>query len=250
MSSHDSIRRFSAFILVSLFVVMFSLTAYGNAAEPPGLTVIVSSPPEDLTLSIRFADGSSTDAVELQKEKKAWETYYRFFYGMVVSTRPTLKDATLVVQSKEKSFECALPEVAFSQYNNLITLDFDHESVTAGQPQFRIILLVAMRVIFTLLIEGLVFFAFSYRKKASWIVFLIVNLITQGALNMALSGPNFGSYWIIGYIFFEIIIFITEMLVFAFILKEHRKSRGIVYALAANYASLIIGGVMISYLPV
>ena len=38
----------------------------------------------------------------------------------------------------------------------------------------------------TLLIEGALFFAFGFRKKLSWVLFIIINLITQGLLNWQL----------------------------------------------------------------
>lgn len=238
------------FISILLITLTFTTTAFANSAEPPNLTVIVSFPSNDLTLSIRFANGNITDAVQLQKEQKAWEAYYRFFYGMVASTRPSLDGATLIVHSSQKSFECPLPSSAFSQYNNLITLNIENENIIEGQSLARSMLLVSMRVVLTLLIEGLIFFAFGYRRKISWIVFVVINLLTQGALNIALSGPNLGSYWIFGFALYEIIIFIVEAVAFALILKEYKKGRAIIYALTANLASLILGGVLISYLPV
>lgn len=235
-----------------MLLILAALTpaALANSAEPPGLTIIVSFPPGDLSLSIRFADGSTTNAVQLQKEQKAWESYYRFFYGMVASTRPSLEGATLIVQSSENTFECLLPESSFSQYNNLLTLDVENQSITEGQSSARLFLLVSMRVILTLLIEGLIFFAFGYRNKVSWIAFVVINLITQGVLNALLTGPNLGSYWIFGFFLYEIIIFIVEITAFALILKEHKKGRAVHYALTANFASLFLGGVLISYLPI
>lgn len=238
------------FTLMLLISVILTPAAFANSAEPPGLTIIVSFPPDDLTLSIRFADGSITNAVQLQKEQKAWESYYRFFYGMVDSTRPSLEGTILVIQSNEYNFECLLPESSFNQYNNLLTLDVENQNITEGQSTVRLFLLVSMRVILTLIIEGLIFFAFGYRNKVSWIAFVIINLITQGVLNALLTGPNLASYWIFGFVFYEFIIFIAEMIAFALILKEHKKSRAVVYALAANSVSLILGGVLISYLPI
>lgn len=243
-------RLLSFFIIILMITCILAPTAHANSAEPPGLTVIASFPPDDLTLSIRFADGSLVNAVPLEKETKVWEAYYRFFYWMTEGTRPSLEGAMLVVQSSEKTFECPLPASAFGLYNNLITLDFANESVAAGQSPVRSFLLISMRVILTLLIEGLIFYALGYRSKASWITFIAVNLLTQGALNMALSGPNLGSYWILAFAFYEMIIFIAEAVAFALILKEQKKGRAIAHALTANLASLILGGLLISQLPI
>ena len=49
---------------------------------------------------------------------------------------------------------------------------------------------------------------------------------------------------------YEIIIIIVEMIVFAIALKEHKKSKAIVFALTANFFSMIFGAIIISSLPV
>jgi len=246
------LRKLSTiFLLFSMIILILSSTAYANSAEPPCLTVVVSFPPDDLTLSIRFADGNETDAILLKKEQKAWETYYRFFYGMAKTSRASLnEDATLIVESSEKSFECSLPVSTFNRYNNLLTLDFKSQNVVLGQHPLRTPLLIAMRVTLTLLIEGLIFFIFGYRKKSSWITFIFVNLFTQGALNILLSGPNLTAYWIFGLAFYEIIIFIVEAILFSAILKEYKKGRAVTYAFVANIISLLLGCILISSLPV
>jgi hypothetical protein len=238
-----------AFILVLLSSAVFPSTAFANSGESPSLTVIVSVPPDDLSLSIRFADGSETGAVQLEKEQKAWESYYRFFYGMTPS-RPSFEGATLIVRSRENNFECILPESSLSQHNGLLTLDVENQSIREGQSPARLLFLIFMRVILTLIIEGLVFFVFGYRSKRSWIVFVVVNLITQSALNALLTGPNLGGYWVFGFAFYEFFIFITEMAAFALLLKEHRKSLAVGCAFTANFASLVLGGILISRLPI
>lgn len=236
------------FVLLVLNSVILTSTAFANSAEPPSLTFIVSFPPDDLLLSIRFADGSTTDAVPF-RENKAWESYYHFYHWMDAPIGQMLDGATLIVQSSELSFECLLPETTFRQYNNLLTLNIKNQSIAIGQSLARLLLLFSMRMIFTLLIEGAIFFAFGYRKKTSWITFIVINFITQGALNALLNGPNLGSYWIIGFVFYEIIIVIIEAIAFSSILKEQPR-RAVVYALTANIASLVLGGMMISALPI
>lgn len=237
-------------LLIILITSILVTTAYANSAEPPCLTVIVSFPIEDLTLSIRFANGDESDAILLKKEQKAWETYYRFYYGMTIPSRSSLYDATIIVASSESSFECPLPASTFKQYNNVLSLDLKNERIIVGQKPFREPLLIGMRVALTLIIEGLIFFAFGYRNKKSWITFLFINLLTQGALNILLSGPVLNAYWIFGYVFYEIIIFFVEAFAFDLILQEQNKDRVFTYAFIANFLSLILGGALIGYLPV
>ena len=94
--------------------------------------------------------------------------------------------------SPEKSFECLLPASTFDMYNNLLTLDFQQESIKIGQFPLRVPLLVSMRVILTLIIEGSVFFICCVERKE--LGCLAINLITQGGLNALLTGPNLGPY--------------------------------------------------------
>lgn len=237
-------------ILIIALSIAYPAGVFANSAEPPGLTVIVSNPPADLSLFIRFSDTQEAAPVLLSKERKGWEAHYRFFYHMIPLRNKNLEGAVLMVQSSEKSFQCALPTSTFKMYNNLLTLDFEQESLKIGQSPLRVPLLVSMRVVLTLIIEGMIFLLFGYRKKASWIAFLIINLITQGGLNALLTGPNLSPYWMIGFILGEIIVLITETIAFASLVKEFRKGKAVLYSISANTASLIAGGYLISYLPV
>jgi len=245
-------RILMGFAMVLLLSISFSTVAYANSAEPPGFTVIVSNPPEGLSLSLRFADGEQTEAIVLNKEQKAWETYYRFFYHMSPTENHDLDldGAVLIVQGNEKNFQCSLPAATFKTYNNLLTLNMETESLSIGQAPLRIPVLVAMRVALTLLIEGIVFLLFGYRQKRSWLVFFMINMITQIGLNVMLTGPSLGSYWGFGFILGEIVVFIVELIAFSFLVKEFRKRRTVLYAITANAASLILGGLLITYLPV
>jgi hypothetical protein len=240
-------RKLTICFLSVIFIVQILIfTVHANAAEPPGLTVIVQSPPDDLVISIRFTG----ETIQLQEQRRIGETYYRFFYDGR-SSRLSFDDSMLVVSSSEKSFETMLPAEIFGLYNNLITLDFETENITIGRTLFRSVLLISMRVLLTLIVEGLIFLLFRYRKKLSWAVFIVVNLITQGALNIMLSGPDLLlSYWLISLVFAEIIIFIFEASVYVRMFKEHTKKRALCYALTANYASFALGWVFLSYLPI
>jgi len=244
------LTKFIIALLLMLTIAAVNPAVYANSAEPPQFTVIVSFPPEDLTLSIRFADGTTTEAIQLEKSQKAWEAYYRFFYWMPEARHTTLEGAALVVQSSDMNFECPLPTSTFQTYNNLLTLNLTQESLSAGLSPVRSALLIFLRVLLTLLIEGLIFFAFGFRSKHSWIVFLIINLLTQGMLNLSISGPILGSYWMIAFVFWELVILIAEMTAFPLILKEHRKGRAAAYAFTANLASLVLGGMLLSFLPI
>jgi len=246
-------RVITIFIILFLMSGLFAPVASANSAEPPAFTIIVRFPPNDLSLSIRFADGTTTEAVRLSKTRKAWEAYYRFFYWMAKidgHTLPSFEGASLIVETQNNHFECLLPHSAIGRYNSVLTLDIANETIIMGKSPTRSIILVSMRVGFTLIIEGAVFYLFGYRKKRSWIAFVIINILTQSALNMAFSGPNQVYLWPIGFFSCEVLVFIVETISFPLILKEFSKGKAVKFALLANITSLILGGVMISCLPV
>ena len=53
-----------------------------------------------------------------------------------------------------------------------------------------------------------------------------------------------------GYVLVEIVVFLVEMAVFALTLREHGKRRAALCALGANGASLVLGGLILTYLPI
>lgn len=237
-------------IIAHLLCLCFYSSAFANSAEPPGFTIIVLNSPEKLFLSIQLPDDNVTDMRVVEGERKGWEKYYRLYYHISSSQANDLKNAVLMVQSSEKSFQCSLPYETFEEYNNILTLDMDSETLSIGQAPLRVPVLIAMRVVLTLLIEGAIFLLFGYRQKRSWIVFTAVNLITQAGLNAMLTGPDLSNYWIFGYIFGEIVVLAVELIAFLSLVKELGKMRVALYVIVANMASLILGGLLITYLPV
>lgn len=97
----------------------------------------------------------------------------------------------------------------------------------------------------TLVIEGLILLLFGYKWRASWKPFLAVNLVTQGVLalyfsvNIVQHGFNF---WLL-FLFVpaEVVVAITEALLYRQFLTSQGKARSVVYGLTANAASAILG---------
>lgn len=101
----------------------------------------------------------------------------------------------------------------------------------------------------TLVLEGLVFLLFGYARRKNWMVFLLVNLITQGALAAYLtnavvrSGLSLYSMVIFSVIMIpaEAVITLVEAGVYRKFLKGHSKIRAVGYAVTANLVSYIAG---------
>ena len=101
----------------------------------------------------------------------------------------------------------------------------------------------------TLLIEGVLLLAFGYRSRRSWLVFLLVNLVTQGgfALYLAVTVLNHGvSGWsLLFYLPIELIITVVESLLYRRLLTERSWERAVGYAIVANVCSATVGLLLI-----
>lgn len=228
---------------VILTVFMMPLPIWANAAEPPSLVILVNDPPEDLSIVLI----SDEEMPEATVRKVAWEGYYAFY------SRDLEKEGRYVFQvsAGQDQFEWS-PDEALQGYNNVYTLNVSEQVFTPGLYPLRAVLLVSIRVALTLLIEGLVFLLFRFREKRSWMVFLAVNLLTQGALNIWLNngGSLMPSYLLFALVIGEVFVLVTEMIALPLLIEEHKKSRILVFAIVANLASLVAGGYIIFVLPV
>jgi hypothetical protein len=231
-----------ASIIVIIFIVLFNFKCYANSAEPPSILIIVPNASDNLEVSIE----SGGNVYKSQKIDKLMESYYAFYSSEMKRSN----DYVIVVSSENERFEINLDR-SLKNYNNIFTLDLTNETLTEGKLLSRSILLVVMRVVLTLIIEALIFWMFGFRKKESWIAFLAINLVTQGALNIWINGfIPVQSYIVFSLIFGEIFVFIAEIIGFVMFCTEHNNLEKIVYVIVANFASLMIGGYILSVLPI
>ena len=254
------------FVLVCCLTVLLALPVFANSAEPPCLTIVVVSAPDDLELSL--VDEGGAEAYQLRKRQfvRGWETYFRFTYSHVTipgkeseAEDVDLSKLRLAVTTGGNTTLLELPDQTFAQYNNVLLLDLSElkQFPDALPAQYmlrselyagRMVLIIGMRVALTLLIEGVLFWVFGYREKHSWGVFLCFNAMTQLALNLILGGATMDSYILFGYYLLEAAIVVFEALAYWNTLKE-KRGRSIPYAMCANAASLVIGALMIENLP-
>jgi hypothetical protein len=219
------------------------MLAYGNSAQPPALLIIMNNAPEDVNIHVITDDGY----IEVSKASVAWETYF-VFYDMKLGASNEVK---LKIYGNGNEYEQILDSKYLNTYDNIITYDFNTRNISVGKLLLRSIILVGLRVTLTLIIESIVFFLFGFREKRSWIVFLIMNLITQGWLNITLNGSlPIRNYAVFSLIFMEIFIFIVEIITVLAAIKEHGKIRQSLYVFIANLLSLILGSILITSLPI
>lgn len=236
-------------VLIIIFAVLtgtFS-AVFANSAEPPSFTVYSDNCPEDMEIYVRYEDGTEANALGTYgKERRAWESV--FWMETYIAYKP-VRDLHIV--SSEKNFYIDMPE----GYSSLARLDFEKETFTDGMPPWRPVLLIFLRVILTLLTECAVyFFIVRYRQRRSYIAIILINLITQGIVNIMINGGSViyhGGYFL-SYIILEAFVFLTEMCLMPIAVREgdrNRIPRAVGGAFFANLVSLIVGGVILTYLP-
>lgn len=231
-------------ILLILVTIMTSVPVFANAAEPPAMVIIVANAPSDLKISI-YHDAESL-FVEGKKTTNAIEAQIKF-YGRDL---PDNTAYVLEVQYGTERFEITMDK-PLNTYHATYSLDLKEKMLVPGETLMRNVTLIGLRVSLTLLIEGVIIWLMGFRKRISWVIFLVINLLTQGVLNFMLAtNPVYASYVIFGLIFGEIFVFIVEWIAILSLVKEHSQAKRFVTVTLANVASLILGGYLISILPV
>lgn len=233
--------RVRACLLVMAALVAATVPVWANSAEPPALIIIVPNPPEGLTLTLEGEKG----ALPAKVTSRLIESYYTFYNREL----PEAGNPVLNVIGPEGAYSLSIPRPQ-NTYNTVFTLDIAGRVLTPGELPLRTALLVLVRVGLTLLLEGAVFWLAGYRTRFSWQVFLGMNLLTQGVLNLWISGfVPVGGYTVLALIFGEFFVFTAEIAAFLALLREKGRLRAALTALTANSLSLIAGGFLITVLP-
>ncbi len=237
MNNMRLLKGLFPFLLPLAVVLIGTGVCYANPPPPPSVFIIVPHAPKSLTLSI----GSVTPQIK----QRAFDTYYGFYFQWT-----TPNDNILQVTDGDNTFEIAVPPL--QSYSSTFTLDLNGRSLTSGAPALRPYEFAAITIVLTLVIEGIIFYLFGYRKKASWIAFLITNLITQGFLYVWLNKGNYPS--VSGYgvtfdlILGEFLVVIIEAVVLLIAVRERSRLETFLYVIMANLVSAIAGGFLVSAL--
>jgi hypothetical protein len=234
-----NVKRFFFLILLVIAISCVNThVTYANPLPPPSIMIIVPNAPNDLEISMESRKARRID--------KPFESYFTLYRSDLKST-----DNKLKVTTGGRTFEITA-ETPLKSYYNVFTLDLERQTLKPGKSLLRSISLISLMIVLTLIIEAIVFFLFGFRRKRSWLVFLIVNLITQVVLNIFLSRSStpINGYLIGALISGEFLVFIIEMAAFLTLVKEHGRLRTALYVITANLLSLIVGGYLITVLPI
>ena len=130
-----------------------------------------------------------------------------------------------------------------------VTVDWAAKTAAAPSTGTAYTLQFLCTLLPTLLIEGALLLLYGYRSRRSWLVFLLVNLVTQGgfALYLAVTVLNHGvSGWSLLFYFpAEVVITVVESLLYRRLLTERSWERAVGYAIVANVCSATVGALLI-----
>jgi len=235
-------------LIISIVITILTsmTTCYANSLEPPSIIIIVNNAPSDMDVKLNIGD----KIIDSVRTDKVIESYFSFYSYEFVNNTDKYNNYTIemTIGNNKSTIKFEKP---LKSYDNIYTLDYKEGTIKTGKAPIRAVKLIGLRVILTLIIEAIVFFLFGFRKKRSWTIFLIVNLITQGVLNILLNTSTpINSYLIIGLLFGEIIILILELIAFLVLINEQSKLKTAIYVVVANLLSLVVGGYLITNLPI
>lgn len=137
------------------------------------------------------------------------------------------------------------PTLTRSVLQSSVTVDFAAGTVSAPPAALGYVLQFLATFLPTLFIEGVVLAAFGYSLRKSWRPFLLLNLVTQGALAAFLAATALGSgvSWLYFFLFFpaEVLIALVEAAAYTRLLPAHGTRRAFAYGLTANVCSAALG---------
>ena len=265
-------KRFLCLIL--LLLIMIPSIVLADVGPKPSININAINMPDSISymdLLVEVSDAGETDPEFLENEYNQnmvmiLSSYYSEGWGPAVvnQERIIFDDIRCDVTDGEcvKHFGYMPPDrfkiIVVSKNGDIVvsniikrkafdsTIDFDYESGIAEEKEVASSILLQFLITFslTLIIEGLILIAFRFSFKKYWLLVLLVNLLTQIILTMAISLAMLAAGFflaILVYFLVEILILITESVIYGFTLKQHKTGRRVLYALSANIVSFIVG---------
>jgi hypothetical protein len=239
----------SVFFLIIIFMFIRSDHIKANSAEPPMLWILIPGT-YDTIEGVLVVDSI---VIHGWVNENKTESYIRFYYSSIPDFNRQEpidgSDAVFFITLDNKQYMIKA-DIRASGYNDLYTFDVDSLALIKGKTWVRDATLVSVRLFSTLILEALVFFMLGYRHRRTWILFLLVNLLTQGFLNIWLNSdmPQ-NVYMLFVLMVAEAVIIVVEEAVLLFTVKEGKIPKLFVTILLANLLSLFLGGWFIVNMP-
>jgi hypothetical protein len=218
---------------------------------------------KDYPIYLRFLEYQDTDGYYfLQYFQNCSETHQ---FSWTYYPPPDFK--ILLYFPEKDSFVVGGPveRYAFSSYFSATVLQevrsnteyYDNMDISRSYDYSGEMLSLAARIVLTIAVEMLIALLFVFRKKKQLVFILMVNLVTQIALNIALNIINFnyGSMaFVFAFVLLELAVFIIEAILYTGFLGKLGETilpkwKPITYALVANVVSFAVGLGLANIIP-
>lgn len=251
-------KRIGISILAAILLLCSPVMAALPPYYPPVLTVLTLHAPDDLTVTIIIKKENKTIPVEAEAKHRVWEWQHRLYraearqikawYGNHID----LKDAELVFTGGGETRAVVIPDemLTVRGAEDYVTMDWQTGQLSRGLPGYRTPLLYAMWIGIAVLIEGVFFFCYGFRKGKSWLMFLLINLVTQGLQHTLAAGMNLTPYMRSIYVGSIPVLILVEMVAFVMLVDELPRDKTITFAVVGNLVSQAALGVLLPVLPV
>ena len=266
-------RLFAALVCILLCLAVLPGTASADTGPKPAVTItVVNAPAGEYYLDLLITDPEPDhDNIEVEDYDpeliaglKSWEDE-GWYPALVTGTRaPLFGELTAEADGIHRFSYHGLPRtfrIAVSGpggaqataepftrtvFYTHLTYDWETNTITsATSPAGFYGVQFLSTLVPTLIIEGVLLWLFGFRAKRDWLVFLIVNLVTQAGLhlwvaeNLVVNGSSALQYLVL--LVAEVPILVVELAAYVFLLKEHSRLRRAAYAACANVASYALG---------
>ena len=243
-----------------LCLILLVGTASADTGPKPAVTITVINAPE----GVYYLDLLQQDDPGLLEGLERWEDE-GWYPALIHGTYPPLfgelvpgEDGThhftyfglpetfrIAVSSASGAQATAEPFTRTVFYTHL-TYDWESNSITAAtSPTGFYALQFLSTLIPTLVAEGILLWLFGFRTKRDWLVFLLVNLVTQAALHILVGSAilSVGAHYLYYLMLLpvEVLILLVEAIAYRFLLRDQKPGRRVGYAICANLASYAAG---------
>ena len=233
--------------------------------QNPAISIAVHNYPEDLEVSVELGSEWENQIVDAQRSVRIWEMCFRLFREDI-SKRSTFRGndsdfagAVLLCRSGGEEHRVPIPQeyLTVGGKRDVMTLDCESWTLSAGLPDWRGPASVAERVAIIIFAKALVFLVMGYRKLRSWLSFLVVNLATQitmsmGVYNMlVVDSDTLRSKTFVGVMIARIVVlFLAEIIPLVFLVNEHDKDHLATFVAASYILGCVIFLATLAFLPV
>lgn len=207
--------------------------------DPALLSALTAAVPEGYhACTVQGNSGAPLYGDLLGRELRPGVRSHYFFYTGI----PTDYQILVVTESGETWLS---PPCARRALQSSVTVDWEARTVMVPSVARSYLLQFLCTLLPTLLLEGVVLLLFGYRRRRSFLTFLWVNLLTQGAMSLylavRLTTGGFSGWILFAYVPMELAILLAELLLYRRFLPERGKTEATLYAVCANLISALLG---------